>query len=68
MPTKRWSFLDTINSCLFIYVLLFVVDFKHQFGFSLIIVLVFAVWIITVIARNIYLNKKQKQQSNITPK
>ncbi|UBH09152.1 hypothetical protein [Macrococcus armenti] len=60
---KRWTFIDTINLCLFIYVILFVIDFKNHSGLSFIIIAAFLIWVITVISKNIIITKNQKEQN-----
>ncbi|ARQ06344.1 hypothetical protein [Macrococcoides canis] len=67
-PLKRWTFVDTINLCLFIYVVLFVIDFKNHSGLSFIIIAAFIVWVITVISKNIIISKKQKEQQYLKNK
>lgn len=62
LPVKRWSFLDTINLCLMIVVCLFIIDFKHNALLSWVVILAFAVWLVTVIVRNIYLSKNKSQR------
>ncbi|TDM03666.1 hypothetical protein [Macrococcus carouselicus] len=57
LPVKRWSMLDTINACLLITVCLFIIDFQNNATLSWIIIIAFGIWILTVIARNIYLSK-----------
>jgi len=56
LPVKRWSMLDTINTCLLIAVCLFVIDFQKNAVLSWVIIIAFGIWILTVIARNIYLS------------
>ncbi|GGB00343.1 hypothetical protein ERX37_08280 [Macrococcus hajekii] len=60
LPVKRWSMLDTINTCLLIVVCLFVIDFQKNATLSWVIIIAFAIWIMTVIVRNLYLSKNRK--------
>lgn len=62
LPVKRWSFIDTINLCLMVFVCLFIIDFKHNALLSWVVILAFGIWVLTVIARNIYLSRNKNQQ------
>lgn len=57
---KRWTFLDTINAALLIVVVLFMLDFQNNATVSWILLAVFAFWIVTVIVRNVFITKVQK--------
>ncbi|MCG1010184.1 hypothetical protein J4760_09135 [Salinicoccus sp. ID82-1] len=61
---KRWTFLDTINAALLIVVLLFMLDFENNRAVSFILLAVFAFWITTVILRNIFISKIQKDPNH----
>ncbi|TDM12619.1 hypothetical protein [Macrococcus lamae] len=61
LPVKRWSFLDTINLCLMIFVCLFVIDFTKNPMISWLVIVAFGIWILTVIARNLYISRHQKR-------
>ena len=57
LPVKRWSFLDTINLCLMIFVILFVIDFNNNAMISWLVITAFGIWILTVIARHVYISR-----------
>lgn len=63
-PLKRWTFLDTINAALLIVVLLFMLDFENNRTVSFILLAVFAFWITTVILRNVFISKLQKDPNH----
>lgn len=59
-PIKRWNFLDTVNLALFLVVILFFLDFNNNATVSYLLLGVFALWIVTLIFRNIFINKIEK--------
>lgn len=63
-PLKRWTFLDTINASLLIIVLLFMLDFENNATVTIILLAVFAFWIVTVILRNIFISKIEKDPNH----
>ncbi|MCG7331622.1 hypothetical protein [Salinicoccus roseus] len=63
-PLKRWTFLDTINAALLIVVLLFMLDFENNRAVSIILLAVFAFWITTVILRNVFISKIEKDPNH----
>lgn len=56
-PIKRWNMLDTVNLALFLVVILFFLDFNNNATVSYMLLGVFALWIITLILRNVFINK-----------
>ncbi|MCJ1783627.1 hypothetical protein [Mammaliicoccus sciuri] len=63
---KRWGMIDTINACLLIISVLFLFDFKNQPALSYILVIAFSIWIISLIGKNIYLSKRNKDKPKDT--
>lgn len=59
-PIKRWNLLDTVNLALFIVVILFFLDFNNNATVSYLLLGVFALWIITLIFRNVFINKIER--------
>ncbi|MDT0754529.1 hypothetical protein [Mammaliicoccus sciuri] len=63
---KRWGIIDTINACLLIISVLFLFDFKNQPALSYILVIAFSIWFISLIGKNIYLSKRNKDNPKDT--
>lgn len=62
-PLKRWTFIDTLNTCVLIYVLLFFKDINKNPTLTIVIFIAIAIWILTVIAKNIIISKQDKNES-----
>ncbi|WP_414044763.1 hypothetical protein ACMGE7_02915 [Macrococcus equi] len=60
-PLKRWTFIDTLNTCVLIYVLLFFKDINKNPMLTIIIFIAIAIWVITVIVKNVIISKQDKQ-------
>ncbi|WP_229726463.1 hypothetical protein [Mammaliicoccus stepanovicii] len=60
---KRWGMIDTINACLLIISILFLFDFKNQPALSYILIVAFFIWLISLVGKNIYLSKTNKNKS-----
>lgn len=56
-PIKRWNMLDTVNLALFLVVILFFLDFNNNATISYALLGVFALWIVTLIFRNVFISK-----------
>lgn len=63
---KRWGMIDTINACLLIISVLFLFGFKNQPALSYILVIAFSIWFISLIGKNIYLSKRNKDNPKDT--
>lgn len=61
---KRWSFIDSINLALFLVVILFFIDFENNAMLTWILLGVFLFWFITVIFRNIFISKIEKDPNH----
>ncbi|WP_414054148.1 hypothetical protein [Macrococcus equi] len=60
-PLKRWTFIDTLNTCVLIYVLLFFKDINKNPMLTIIIFIAIAIWVLTVIVKNVIISKQDKQ-------
>lgn len=60
LPLKRWTFIDTINTCILIYVILFFKDINKNPTVTIVIFIAFTIWLITVIVKNIIISKQNK--------
>ena len=56
-PIKRWNMLDTVNLALFVVVILFFLDFNNNATVSYLLLGVFALWVVTLIFRNVFISK-----------
>ncbi|MCU7556293.1 hypothetical protein ROU88_02725 [Macrococcus capreoli] len=63
-PLKRWTFIDTLNTCVLIYVILFFKDINKNPTLTIIIFAAIAIWIITVIAKNVIISKQNDTHQN----
>lgn len=61
LPLKRWTFIDTLNTCVLIYVILFFNDINKNPLLTTVIFIAFVIWIITVIIKNVVISKREKQ-------
>lgn len=61
-PLKRWTLIDTLNVCVLIYVILFFKDINKNPTLTIIIFIAIAIWLITVIVKNILISKQNKNQ------
>ncbi|WP_414043756.1 hypothetical protein [Macrococcus animalis] len=69
IPLKRWTFIDTLNTCVLIYVLLFFNDINKNPTLTIIIFIAILIWIFTVILKNIIISKHNKNgDDSTTPK
>jgi K+ transporter len=61
---KRWNFIDTVNLALLIVVVLFLIDFKNNAALTWVLIAVFIFWLITVILRNIFISRIEKDPNH----